>query len=118
MGDKKEFNGETYHFCDTPTHRSRIKWHLHHPDDCRVRKIWMQKKEEKPKNDGFSSKHAHVGESSTPSDFTVDEQQNPSDKANEPPNLQALLASAMNLANENPLVRDHLAEALNAFHET
>ena len=27
LGDTKEFDGHTYHYCDAPTHRYLIKWH-------------------------------------------------------------------------------------------
>ena len=39
------------------------------------------------------------------------------EKSTTPDDLQALLASAINLATDNPLVRNHLADALNAYHE-
>ena len=27
IGDTKEYEGKTFHFCDTPTHCNRIKWY-------------------------------------------------------------------------------------------
>jgi len=38
VGDMKEVKGKTFHYCDAPTHRYRIKWHTHEVKDCLVRK--------------------------------------------------------------------------------
>ena len=45
VGDTKEHKGATYHFYDAPNHRNRAKWHLHHAEECRVRKNWLKKQE-------------------------------------------------------------------------
>ena len=42
VGATKTWNGETYHFCDCPTHRNKIRWHTHSADSCRTRKRWME----------------------------------------------------------------------------
>ena len=46
VGDKKEFDGRTYFFCDCPFHRNRLRWHTHPADTCRTRARWLKKKEE------------------------------------------------------------------------
>jgi hypothetical protein len=43
VGDTKEWNGVEYHFCDTPNHRHRHKWHPHSAGDCRTRKSWIDR---------------------------------------------------------------------------
>ena len=48
VGDTKDFNGQTFYFCDAPWHKNKIKWHTHPADLCRVRKNWLKKKEKFP----------------------------------------------------------------------
>jgi len=43
VGDKKTFNYQTFCFCDSPTHRDKIKWYTHKADDCWVCNKWIKK---------------------------------------------------------------------------
>ena len=39
VGDTKDWNGTTWHYCDAPTHCDRIKWHTYPTTECRTRKL-------------------------------------------------------------------------------
>ena len=105
VGDTKDFKGTTYYFCDAPNHRFKTKWHKHHPDKCRLRKAWLKEKEEKETN---PPPEANVGDA----EENDDEDVSPDEPSNS--NITALLASAMNLATDNDVVKDLIAEAINA----
>ena len=108
VGDSKDFNGKTFYFCDAPIHRDKIKWHTHKHDVCRVRKIWI-KKEAEGKSDNAPPAEANIteAEEDTVSTVTPENSVNSAD-------IHALLASAMNLVTDNDVVRDYIAEAINA----
>ena len=105
VGDTKDFKGNTYYFCNAPNHRFKTKWHKHHPDKCRLRKAWLKENEGKNNTPPLE---ANVGDAEE------------GDNDNAPPdapsasNITALLASAMNLAANNDVVKDLIAEAINA----
>ena len=40
----------TYHYCESPNHRFKVRWHKHKADDCSVRKRWLQTEETKSKS--------------------------------------------------------------------
>lgn len=42
VGDSKEWNGQTWYFCDCPNHRDRVKWHTHTAATCRSRLRWLE----------------------------------------------------------------------------
>mmetsp|Transcript_41992 Transcript_41992/g.101185 ORF Transcript_41992/g.101185 Transcript_41992/m.101185 type:complete len:480 (+) Transcript_41992:1052-2491(+) len=42
VGDVKEFQGQTWHFCDCPNHKGKVKWHTHPTKECRTRKKWLE----------------------------------------------------------------------------
>ena len=115
IGDTQEFDGETFHFCDAP-HRNRVKWHTHSPDECRVRKDWLKKNKNKTSDDA----EGHVGEaelipdSSSTSGSSQTSTLTPASNSTEATGLHALLASAMNMVNDNDVLRDYIAEAINA----
>lgn len=44
VGDVKEWEGNKYYFCDATTHRDKVRWHLHPPEKCNVRKRFLEKK--------------------------------------------------------------------------
>ena len=104
VGDTKEYGGKTFYYCDAPTHLNKIKWHTHTTDSCRVRKLWLKSKTD---ND---SAVANVGDAESPTPPDNDE----SDTNNSPSPLVALLASAMNMATDNDIVKDLIANAINA----
>ena len=106
------WKGETYHFCDCPTHRNRLKWHNHTVEECRTRIRWLKK----IATDSTSQEplDANLGvNADDPAENTMDGDTT-SDPTADSNNIQALLASAMNLVTGNDVLRDHIAEALNA----
>ena len=108
VGNTKEFKGDTYYFCDATTHKNKTKWHKHHPDKCRLRKAWLAEKDNKSENS--ATHQANVA--------NVEENDNDAEQSNAAPtNISALLASAMNLATDNDILKDLIAEALNATTE-
>ena len=108
IGDSKEFNGKKFYFCDAPIHRDKIKWHTHKTEVCRVRKIWL-KKEAEGTADNAPPAEANVTESETETVSTVTPENSVIST-----DIHALLASAMNLVTDNNVVRDYIAEAINA----
>ena len=114
IGDTKSFNGKIYHYCDAP-HRARIKWHTHSPADCRVRQKFLQKKSGK-EGSSIDEPAANLVDTTGDDSFTIPESNvdEESSNADSPSNLHALLATAMNLVTDNDVVRDYIAEAINA----
>ena len=104
VGDTKEHGGKMFHYCDAPTHLNKMKWHAHVIESCRVRKFWLKSKE------GDDSAFANVGDAESPT--TPDNVE--SDNNETPSELVALLASAMNMATDNDIVKDLIANAINA----
>ena len=109
VGDSKEFQGDTYYFCDAPTHKNRTKWHKHHPDKCRLRKAWLKEQGEDKSDNKTPPSTANI----------ADREDNDKDDSNEHPNkkITAILASAMNLTTDNEVVKELIAEAINASTE-
>ena len=111
IGDTKEYEGKTFHFCNAPTHRNRIKWHTHPADKCRVRKLWLKSKESGDVNEAPNfAATANNAETIIDVDATA-----PTNADTQPTNVQALLASALNLVKDNVVARDYIAEAMNAM---
>ena len=60
-GDTKDFKGKTFHYCDTPTHRDRAKWHTHAASDCSIR-MKRLRKEDKDGASGSNPTEANANE--------------------------------------------------------
>ena len=111
IGDTKDFKGKTFHYCDTTNHRDRAKWYIHAAVDCSVRKKWLKKQDE----DGASASNAT--ETNT-SDVTEEDANSDDGNDDEPQqDIDVLLATAMNLVTDNDVVRDYIANAINASTE-
>ena len=120
LGDTKVFEGVTYHFCDCPKHRDKIKWHQHPPDQCRTRQRWLA-------NGGGSAPPpiANVGDDSPTANSPLTNPSAPPSLATPTPapppaqtsDVTALLADALQLMSDNPIARDLIADALNAVHD-
>ena len=113
VGDKKDHEGTTFFFCDCPLHKNKLKWHTHHPDKCRIRNKWLKEKTSPgttppDASANLSEENDAYGNSSTVSEDTSELT---------PPNItsdvQALLASALNLCGDNDVLRDSIADAIN-----
>lgn len=101
LGDTKDWKGSTYHFCDCPIHRSRIKWHTHKPDDCKTRTRWLADKE---------------GSTTTPSPPTANVADTDTDDAAAPADdATALLASVMNRLTGNAEAQASIADAIHSL---
>jgi len=101
LGDKKEWKGSTYHFCDCPNHRARIKWHTHKPDDCNTRIRWLAEKS-----------------GTTPSPPTANVADTTGEEGATPPpadDATALLASVMNTLTGNADAQASIADAIHAL---
>ena len=44
VGDTRDFEGQTYHFCDFPIHRDPLKWHPFPYTEYRLRTKWLADK--------------------------------------------------------------------------
>ena len=110
VGDTKTWNGETYHFCDCPTHRDKIRWHTHSADSCRTRKKWMESQGNRKVSANLAySEDASATNSVDDKLQTQDEYMAPNDQ------VTALLAQALSLASHNETARDFIADALGSL---
>ena len=107
IGDSKIHNGKTFYFCDATTHCDKIKWHTHTHIDCRVRKKWLKNKE--GGNNDNTPPEANVADVDMEGN---DEVINLEDDSNHT-SLTGLLASVMNLVDDNDVLRDFIVEAIN-----
>ena len=122
VGDKREWNNHVFYFCDAPTHKDRAKWHTHTADTCRTRQRWLKGKESG--QNSFSRATANVGKVDTNSsdsqvvNNTTTKPDTDQDNDEKPPslnnNITTLLASALNAVGDNEIVRDLIADAINA----
>ena len=126
LGDTKDWNNNAFHFCDVPTHKNRAKWHTHSAETCRTRVRWLENKNGKYNyNNKFTANIADKNvDTSVHNKDEVHDENNadnlfPSNEKKvtfEPPpdnNVTALLASALNTAGDNQIVRDLIADAIN-----
>ena len=117
VGDSKEFNGKTFYFCDCPLHRNRLKWHTHTVDKCRTRIRWLKTKNGSDNDNTAHQRErdnantANLGETDDlPVESIVDAESSPSLPTQD---VQALLASALNICGDNDILRDQIATAIN-----
>ena len=112
LGDKKDHNGTTFFFCDCPLHKNKLKWHTHHPDKCRLRAKWMKTKSSSDVVDNDAT--ANVGENADSTSVADTSESSSSLNPSTSTDVQALLASAMNLVSDNDVLKDIISDALNA----
>ena len=129
LGDTKMHNNKKFYFCDCPDHRNRLKWHTHSTEDCRTRINWLAKGAPAATHSTGATAEANVvadtnvstdptsNDASSASTPSVSDTTDTSSITTDPSNLQALLASAMNLVSDNDAVRDMIGEVLNATSE-
>jgi hypothetical protein len=105
VGDTKTWNKLTWHFCDYPNHRDKQKWHTHSPDECRLRKKWLES-------------NTPVGANAILDDDAPEPPQDEESTAQDAPAnpLAAMLANALTLASDNSEASELISEALNAIH--
>jgi hypothetical protein len=99
LGDKKPWKNDTWYFCDCPNHRNRHKWHTHPHTECRTRTQWLAS------SDAPADVSANLVE-----DNAIVEPPPP----DEPNDLVGLLADALSLAGNNPMLQAFITDAMNA----
>jgi hypothetical protein len=110
VGDTQMFEGRKYYFCDAPTHRNKLKWHVHSAESCRNRKAWLK---DKPPialvgdTAGIATDTSTIAGSTAPST-------NASAAPSVPDDVTVLLASCLERSEDNPLLQALLGDALNA----
>ena len=117
VGSKLTHNDTTFYFCDCPLHCNKLKWHTHHPDQCRLRKRWLKDNDSAPPSTTTTAL-ANLAEEHNDNDDTIPQpidNSSPSSPNSSHSDVQALLASAINLATYNEVVRDLICDALNAY---
>ena len=124
LGDTKEWNGTIFHYCDAPTHKNRTKWHTQTAETCCTRLCWL---ENKNSTNTYKNKFtANIGDKNVDISVQDENEENstnnllPSDEKKatfeNPPinNITVLLAFALNATYDNHIVRDLIADAINA----
>ena len=124
LGDTKDWNNNTFYYCDAPTHKNRAKWHTHTAETCRTRLRWLENKDDKSYTNGkniyknkFTANIADKNVDTSVHDDEVHEDTGETKVTSDNPpvnNITALLASALNAAGDNQIVRDLIADAINA----
>ena len=128
VGDTKKVQSTVWHFCDCPNHRGKVHWHTFPADQCRTRNRWIKRQGNATANlangggqDDFNDhddgKQEEDPEASETASGTADESVNSSitgGSGASSMNVQALLASALNLTQDNHVLRDAIADAINA----
>ena len=121
IGDKKEWSKTTYYFCDCPNHLNSAHWHTHKTEECRSRNKWLKWKSSKEatlnkENEAYSATTSapELQDSSTSPDSTNSNQSGPA-VVESFQSIQALLATAFNMTQDNHAARDAIAEALNSL---
>ena len=114
-------------------HTKRAKWHTHSADTCRTRLRWLGNRNDKNNynngknnyNNKFTANVADKNVNPSVHDDEVHEDNNTDNflpfgekkiTPDNPPvnNITALLASTLNAAGDNQIVRDLIADAINA----
>ena len=119
MGDTKKVKGKTWHYCDCPNHKGGVHWHMFPTKECRTRKRWLKKESEARAklagNEGeIPDEVDGSGDTTGTEDSTIPDDTDESTSTSGDGNVQALLASAFNMTQDNPTLRDAIAEAINA----
>lgn len=118
LGDTKSWNGTTYHYCDCPNHRRKIKWHTHPPDQCRTRARWLETKDSTPSAANPASAHLATGSAGVPADIHDDATApTVASSITDRSDVTALLAHALSRISDNDLARDLVGDALNAIND-
>lgn len=119
VGDTRDWNDNTYHFCDATTHKDQSHWHKHRTADCSIRAKFLANRSSTTSTNAPAA-HAHFGTS-----VHTEVLNNPSATFGSPPITGsdssiksshghgdlAMLSIAMN-RQTNPLVKEFLARAL------
>jgi hypothetical protein len=108
VGDTKVWNKETWHFCDCPNHRDRIKWHTHSTADCRTHRNWIEKGS------------PPVISNPAINDSNADDEEAPFEEEDSllTDDITTLLANTLSLAGDHTVASELIANAMDAIHNT
>ena len=113
VDDTEPWKKQTWYYCDATTHCNRVNWHTHPTAECCVCRCWLETDEGSTANVAAVS-HINNNESSAISSMTG---VNSTAAAAAGSEITALLVSAMNLVRDNDVIKDLIADALNASDE-
>jgi hypothetical protein len=111
VGDSKEWNKNTWHFCDCPNHRDKNKWHTHPASTCRTRAKWLEQQGSSPESNLVTD------DDQTLPDADDDKSCANTSALTTATDITGLLASALTLAGDNAVATECIADALNALHD-
>jgi len=117
IGDTLDHDGATFHYCDCPLHRNKLKWHSHHPDQYRIRNRWLKEKVFPPTTSVVNDATARITEENQAYNTSNSQDYDASSTTSTPPltqDVQVLLANAMNLVTDNDVAKDFICDAINA----
>ena len=130
VGDTKNVKGTTWYFCDCTNHREQIHWHTFTAEQCRTRKRWLKRQnkinanlanggdDKDPGNDATENQNQEetpgIDETSTSNCDESRTSSITSGSGSLGSDVQALLASALNMTQDNHVLRDAIADAINA----
>jgi hypothetical protein len=119
IGDTKTFEGTIWYFCGCPKHRDALKWHTHPVVDCRVRQRWLTTE------GGSDAAKLPPPITANPAldipladTISTSSETELSSLSGVPNDVVSLLATALSAVGDNPMVKDLIADALTALHET
>lgn len=114
VGDETDHDGTTFYFCDCTLHRNKMKWHTYHPDKCHLRNKWLKEKDAPPTIDNDASNNLSKENDAYNGTLSTTEDACNSSTTTTNSDVQALLASVLNLCADNDVVKDMISDALNA----
>jgi hypothetical protein len=119
VGNKKEWNGASWYFCDCPTHKDRHKWHTHTHEQCRTRKKWLADggNLRSPPVAQVATDTASEGGTQLTAPTAASSTHKGSSSSVNTADITAMLAAALSLAGNNSAAKDAIADALNAIHD-
>lgn len=106
-------NTKTWHFCDCPNHRDRVKWHTHPAETCRLRLRWLANERGGPPS---MANVVASDISTTITDPTNLGGNGDRSTATDQSDVTALLAAALSHTDDNSAACDLIADTLNALH--
>jgi hypothetical protein len=122
VGDTREWNGDTFYFCDATTHKDQSHWHKHKATACSLRSKWLIASRGGTTTPGGGAQ-AHLGTAISP-EIIRPHFRSTSTAPDLPPGFGpfadstpsadgdlAMLSFAMN-RQSNPVVKEYLARAL------
>ena len=119
IGNTLDHDGSTFHYCDYPLHRNKLKWHTHHPDQCRICNRWMKDKDSSssPPADADAAANISVENNVYEAGNLISDETSTTSSSKPNQDVQAILATAMNLVTDNDIAKDFICDASNACND-